>query len=310
MVRHEWSSVSQGVRDNYIESVLCLATKPSRIGLNSTLYDDFPWIHNQLASESKSPTSPPRKARTDRLFFSTAVHAVAAFLPWHRYFVHIYEKALQECGYEGNALYFDWTLVSDSPSTAAIWSPKTGMGGNGSPDTSCLIDGPFTTLKPAYYLDLPDPPRCIQRDWNDGSDRVGTQPLVVGAMMGEHYSPNVIARIMEQGARFENFSIALEAEPHNVFHASVGGDMGPDTSPNDPMFFAYHTFIDQLWWRWQNVAPENRTLDYSGIGGSTRNPDPPVTASLKDKMRFLGLAPDVTVRDAMSTVEGDLCYRY
>lgn len=29
------------------------------------------------------------------------VHSVASFLPWHRYFVNVYEGALKECGYEG-----------------------------------------------------------------------------------------------------------------------------------------------------------------------------------------------------------------
>jgi hypothetical protein len=31
------------------------------------------------------------------------VHSVASFLPWHRYFVQIYEQALKECGYTGAA---------------------------------------------------------------------------------------------------------------------------------------------------------------------------------------------------------------
>ena len=26
-------------------AVLCLATKPSKVGLNTTLYDDFTWVH-------------------------------------------------------------------------------------------------------------------------------------------------------------------------------------------------------------------------------------------------------------------------
>jgi tyrosinase len=57
-VRSEWSSVSQDVRDAYIAAVNCLATKPSRIGLNTTLYDDFPWVHNALNLESESANPP------------------------------------------------------------------------------------------------------------------------------------------------------------------------------------------------------------------------------------------------------------
>ena len=52
-LRQEWSSVTQDVRDNYITATLCFTSKSSRIGLNSTFYDDFPWAHNQLAGESQ-----------------------------------------------------------------------------------------------------------------------------------------------------------------------------------------------------------------------------------------------------------------
>jgi hypothetical protein len=40
------------MRDSYIQAVLCLAKKPSRIGLNTTLYDDFSWVHMTLFDES------------------------------------------------------------------------------------------------------------------------------------------------------------------------------------------------------------------------------------------------------------------
>ena len=33
-------------------------------------------------------------------------HDTAAFLPWHRYFIHMYEKALREqCAYSGHLTY-------------------------------------------------------------------------------------------------------------------------------------------------------------------------------------------------------------
>lgn len=33
-------------------------------------------------------------------------HDTAAFLPWHRYFIHVYEKALREqCAYSGHLMY-------------------------------------------------------------------------------------------------------------------------------------------------------------------------------------------------------------
>lgn len=44
--RREWRSMSVAERDNYIDAVLCLKAKPSRLGMSNSLYDDFPYIHN------------------------------------------------------------------------------------------------------------------------------------------------------------------------------------------------------------------------------------------------------------------------
>jgi hypothetical protein len=52
-VRREWRSLSTQEKDDYIDSVLCLSTKPSRMGMNQSLYDDFSWTHYQFNEESK-----------------------------------------------------------------------------------------------------------------------------------------------------------------------------------------------------------------------------------------------------------------
>ena len=44
---------------------------------------------------------------------------------------------------------------------------------------------------------------------------------------------------------------------HNIVHVFIGGDMGPGTSPNDPIFFLHHCNVDRLWAKWQ----ERRALD-------------------------------------------------
>ena len=55
-----------------------------------TAYADFPWIHSRIGYHT---------------------HHTASFLPWHRYFLHIYESTLRsKCGYEGGLVYWDWTL--------------------------------------------------------------------------------------------------------------------------------------------------------------------------------------------------------
>jgi hypothetical protein len=47
-LRREWRTLTSDQRQNYIRAVQCLKTRPSRLGLNHTLYDDFPWIHSRV----------------------------------------------------------------------------------------------------------------------------------------------------------------------------------------------------------------------------------------------------------------------
>ena len=47
IIRREWRDLSDEERLNYITAVQCLRSSPSRLGLNQTLYDDFPYVHSR-----------------------------------------------------------------------------------------------------------------------------------------------------------------------------------------------------------------------------------------------------------------------
>ncbi|KAF4998704.1 hypothetical protein FGRMN_3030 [Fusarium graminum] len=56
MGKRNRESPGRNTEDEYLSSrklisVLCLKTKPSRIGLNSSLYDDFPYLHVTAATK-------------------------------------------------------------------------------------------------------------------------------------------------------------------------------------------------------------------------------------------------------------------
>jgi len=51
--RVEWRTLSTENQKQYIDAVLCLKTKPSSLGLNTTRYDDFPYIHTKLDETSE-----------------------------------------------------------------------------------------------------------------------------------------------------------------------------------------------------------------------------------------------------------------
>ncbi len=49
-IRREWRSLALSERINFFQAVNCLGTKPSRWGLNGTLYDDFALLHGRIGS--------------------------------------------------------------------------------------------------------------------------------------------------------------------------------------------------------------------------------------------------------------------
>jgi tyrosinase len=76
--RKEWRSLDRSQQQEYINSVQCLMQKPSVVEPGTYLYDDFAYTHVQDGAKS---------------------HYAGAFLAWHRYFIHLYEKALiEQCG--------------------------------------------------------------------------------------------------------------------------------------------------------------------------------------------------------------------
>lgn len=51
--RAEWRTLSKEHQRQYTDAVLCLKTKPSGLGLNTTRYDDFPYVHTKLDNTSE-----------------------------------------------------------------------------------------------------------------------------------------------------------------------------------------------------------------------------------------------------------------
>jgi tyrosinase len=80
------SDLSVDERKEYIRAVLCLQSKPAKAPKDTvpgalSRFDDFVATHMTMAGMLHSPTN---------LFAA------------HRYFIHVYEKALrEECGYKG-----------------------------------------------------------------------------------------------------------------------------------------------------------------------------------------------------------------
>ncbi|CZT19419.1 uncharacterized protein RCC_05270 [Ramularia collo-cygni] len=90
-IRREWRAFTSGERLEFIRAVNVLAQVTSQRRENGTIYDDFALLHGAISRMCKwmcllTVFSVDVK---DKI-----VHRSASFLPWHRYTLILYEKAL------------------------------------------------------------------------------------------------------------------------------------------------------------------------------------------------------------------------
>lgn len=180
-------------------------------------------------------------------------HGVAAFLPWHREFLRRFEVALQRIDKRIVLPYWDWTRDSQAPERSAIFSPAY-FGGNGTGSNRCVTTGAFA----GWRVRFPNT-RCLQRQYNGGST------------IGSWYSPAMTENLLNNNRQsYDQFRRALEGSPHASVHVNIGGDMAQMYSPNDPLYWIHHAFIDLLWAEWQARNP-NLANTYGGGGASLTN---------------------------------------
>jgi hypothetical protein len=52
-MRKEWRSLSTEEKQDYLNAFQCFIDKPSMLGMNGSLYNDFSFVHNLIAHSSK-----------------------------------------------------------------------------------------------------------------------------------------------------------------------------------------------------------------------------------------------------------------
>lgn len=218
---------------------------------------------------------------------SDQAHDGPAFLPWHRKFLLDFERDLQKAvGDDRFGLpYWDWTVDATlpQPKEAVVWSPKVGLGPDGVGPSSEVEAGPFVAAEWPIILYPPVPPkvdppvpfppytavlqRCLQRAVQ--AQNLPTIDDLLAAMKESVYDTAPWDVTSRSGFRnmLEGY---IPERPdgqrnlHNRIHFWVGGSMFPMTSPNDPVFWLHHSFIDRVWAYWQNWHPTSTYLPLSG----------------------------------------------
>jgi len=90
-IRTEWRQLSSSQKSSFVHAIKCLMDKPSSRNYpgSQNRYEDLVWVHQQMVN---------------------SIHMVGQFLPWHRYFLHIFEDMLKtECGYTQPIPWWDET---------------------------------------------------------------------------------------------------------------------------------------------------------------------------------------------------------
>ncbi len=199
-----------------------------------------------------------------------SAHRGPVFLPWHRHMLILLEFQLQRVlGDDDFGIpYWDWAADGDLPSPQQLASPIWGaqcMGGTGNPVTT----GPFAfnaENSQAWRVrvasnsngQLFSVNRGLRRNIGmAGVSTLPTTPQVGQAVLISTYdsspwntsTPNFRNRL--EGWRPLGNAPGL----HNRVHVWVGGDMGPSSSPNDPVFYLNHCNVDRIWAAWQAPLP-------------------------------------------------------
>ncbi|CAG8948658.1 hypothetical protein HYFRA_00001778 [Hymenoscyphus fraxineus] len=281
-VRREWRTLTSQEQLHYLDSVSCLRTRGSKLGLEQSLYDDFPYVHSHVGNYS---------------------HNTEDFLIWHRYFLRTYEDRLrEECGFEGSLTYWDWSLDHNDILNAPVFDAEYGFGGNGNTSSApsvayghCVTDGPFANLR-ALYFGNEVKTHCLSRGFNN-LEIVHDRTRYITAEAIEAY-------LIEP--EYVGFYSKLERGAHNSIPMIIRGDFYKVTAPYDPIFFLHHTQLDRLWYQWQLLDPPTRIMRISG----TSTYEESENALLDDMITMADLAPAVARRKLLDTTGSDLCYMY
>jgi tyrosinase len=171
-------------------------------------------------------------------------HHTLLFLPWHRAYLYLFERALQDLDAGANLPWWDWTTATAHRDGIPAGFRRTEARVNLNP----LATGPVG-LGPADLRRLRSDPG------NRGALSEGAAPWTLRDPdePDELPRPGTVRRAMDARS-FGDFSLLMEGI-HASIHTWVGGAMTLiSIAAYDPLFWAHHAMIDRLWYLWQMVS--------------------------------------------------------
>jgi len=245
-IRRNHRDLSPAQKTTLVNAVLALKNDVDSVlhpGVQKR-YDDFVEVHKNAMISGPAMIMP-------------MPHGGPLFYPWHRILLRQFELALQAAANDTSITlpYWDWDFSGVSnPFTVDF------LGGDGDlAQGGRVATGPFAYASGQFPIRLWDSgsgdPGLRREFGEDATSWLPTASDISAGKAKTPYSPGP--------SSFERVS---EDVLHNPVHRWIGGNMADATSPNDPVFFLHHTFLDKLWEDWK---PQHRTVPpYSPTQGA------------------------------------------
>ncbi|MFC4034010.1 tyrosinase family protein [Streptomyces polygonati] len=198
-------------------------------------------------------------------------HMAPTFFPWHRQFLITFEQELRTIDPTVTIPYWDWTR--DNSKSAALWAADF-MGGDGRDSDGQVMTGPFAYGNgdwPITYGVTKEKYLTRNMGRPDRPIKLPTKEELQGALSMAQYDTapwNSAPKTQGFRNKIEGWTVSDSAGGylHNRVHQWVGGHMTGASSPNDPVFWLHHAFIDLIWTRWQRMHPKSSYLPDRPLG--------------------------------------------
>ncbi|MGR8008711.1 tyrosinase family protein [Streptomyces hypolithicus] len=191
-------------------------------------------------------------------------HMTPSFFPWHRKYLLEFERALQAVDAGVSVPYWDWT--KDNSPAASLWAEDF-LGGNGRARDRQVMTGPFAWSTGNWSLrESVTTGGFLARNLGRPSAPISlpTARDVAHALGDPVYDAAPWDGTAATGFRNKSEGWGVQGGErwgnHNRVHRWIGGTMLGGTSPNDPVFWLHHAFMDLLWDRWQQAHPRSGYL--------------------------------------------------
>jgi len=266
-VRKNANTMPAAEFENFIRA--CVILKSTIVGNAGgqpfSVYDQWVAVHGCIMGV-RTPGS---------AVFRNLGHQNIGFLPWHREYLRRFELALQSVVPGVTIPYWEWP--SGVPEPIPLFT-------NARAHPIFFTSSVLNAVGGLFALNGPAAPPAW---WPPGfrwrihpALQVGGSNILRRGSAANTWPPTaaIITSIENSnvgagGNPYWTFWNRLESDPrtHNTGHNIVGGYMAnPVFSPNDPLFWLHHSYVDRVWARWQL----NRLAAQPGSSRTTHYPAP------------------------------------